>query len=120
MIWVGNDIVQVDRIRKLIEDHGDRAIRHLFTSDEVRYCESKPAPSMHYAGRFAGKEAVKKAFMAYDKKLIIPMNRINIVHTDDGPPEVRLPSLIDSDYRLSLSISHTDDLATAVAVLEVV
>ncbi len=118
MIWLGNDIVRVERIQKLIVSFGDKAIRHIFTEDEKNYCSSKASPFVHYAGRFAGKEAVKKALLSFNNELLIPLNKINICPVENGPPQVLLGNLIEGDFRISLSISHTDEYATAVAVLE--
>jgi holo-[acyl-carrier protein] synthase len=60
-IFIGTDIVDVSRIRQLIDDHPDRFIERTYTDKEQSYCAGKSDPSVHYSGRFAAKEAIKKA-----------------------------------------------------------
>jgi holo-[acyl-carrier protein] synthase len=56
---VGVDLIEIERIRRALERPGfkDRC----FTEAEQAYCDAKPNPPQHYAGRFAAKEAVGKA-----------------------------------------------------------
>jgi holo-[acyl-carrier protein] synthase len=58
---VGVDLIEIERIRVALARHGDSFKRRCFTDDEIAYCDSKPNPPQHYAGRFAAKEAVGKA-----------------------------------------------------------
>jgi holo-[acyl-carrier protein] synthase len=56
---VGVDLIEIERIRRALERPGFR--ERCFTEAERAYCDAKPNPAQHYAGRFAGKEAVGKA-----------------------------------------------------------
>src|SRR5205823_14783374 len=57
----GIDIVETDRIRQLVERHGQRFIDRVFTPGEHQYCQLNPKRYYeHLAGRFAAKEAVLK------------------------------------------------------------
>src|SRR5438552_16802463 len=56
---VGVDLIEIERIRRALERPGFR--ERCFTAAERDYCDSKPNPAQHYAGRFAAKEAVGKA-----------------------------------------------------------
>jgi holo-[acyl-carrier protein] synthase len=58
-VRVGVDLIEIDRIRRALDRPGFR--ERCFTEAERTYCDSKPNPAQHYAGRFAGKEAVGKA-----------------------------------------------------------
>ena len=58
---VGVDLIEIDRIRRALARHGRSFAERCFTEAERAYCDSKPNPSQHYAGRFAAKEAVGKA-----------------------------------------------------------
>ena len=58
---VGVDLIEIERIRRALERHGDGFKERCFTEAERAYCDSKPNPPQHYAGRFAAKEAVGKA-----------------------------------------------------------
>src|SRR4029453_5935275 len=57
----GTDIIEVVRIGKMIERHGELFLNRVFTEDEVRYCQRRKEYTQHYAGRWAAKEAVMKA-----------------------------------------------------------
>ena len=56
---IGVDLIEIDRIRRALERPGFR--ERVFTEAERAYCDSRPNPAQHYAGRFAGKEAIGKA-----------------------------------------------------------
>jgi holo-[acyl-carrier protein] synthase len=58
---IGIDVVEVSRIASSIERHGDLFLRKLFTPAERAYCDKHKTPALHYAARFAAKEAVSKA-----------------------------------------------------------
>ncbi len=58
---IGIDVVEVERIASAIERHGEPFLTKLFTPDERTYCDAQKKPALHYAARFAAKEAVSKA-----------------------------------------------------------
>ena len=58
---IGIDLVEVPRIREMLERHGQRFKERTFTADEIAYCDACADPAMHYAARFAAKEAAAKA-----------------------------------------------------------
>jgi len=58
---IGIDVAEVERIAAAIERHGEAFLTRLFTPAERSYCDSKKSPALHYAARFAAKEAVAKA-----------------------------------------------------------
>jgi holo-[acyl-carrier protein] synthase len=60
-VRVGVDLIEIDRVRRALERHGDGFRDRCFTAGERAYCDSKANPAQHYAGRFAAKEAVGKA-----------------------------------------------------------
>src|ERR687883_891932 len=57
---VGVDLIEIERIRRALDRHAGFRER-CFTEAERAYCDSRANPAQHYAGRFAGKEAVGKA-----------------------------------------------------------
>ena len=119
MIYIGTDIIQISRIGKLISDKGQRFLSHVFTENEQSSCNAKASPHIHYGGKFAAKEAVKKALLSSNEKNIIPFCSIEIQNRVDGAPEVILNKDIGCLVNLQVSISHTDEYATATAILEV-
>src|SRR5262249_9365624 len=58
---IGIDVVQNDRIRQSIERFGDRFLNRVFTEAEIKYCSASGVFEIHYAARFAAKEAAFKA-----------------------------------------------------------
>ena len=119
MIYIGTDIVKISRINKLISDKGQRFLSHVFTENEQSICNAKASPYIHYGGKFAAKEAVKKALLSSNKKKNIPLSSIEIQNEVDGAPKVILNDDIGCAGNLQVSISHTDDYATATAILEI-
>ena len=61
IVGIGTDIVEIVRIARMIERHGDLFLNRVFTQEEVRYCQRRKNSYQHYAGRWAAKEAVLKA-----------------------------------------------------------
>lgn len=58
---IGIDVVEVERIASAIARHGEPFLARLFTDAERGYCAAQKRPELHYAARFAAKEAVSKA-----------------------------------------------------------
>lgn len=120
---VGIDLVAVDRIARLIASHPDRALERLLTPDERAYCLGMAVPARHVAARVAAKEAVYKALQGSEDARGIGWREIEVVRDERGRPSVRLTgraatrlSLIGASQVL-LSLTHTDDIAGAMAVL---
>jgi len=59
----GIDLVEVARIRRIFEEHGQHFLDRVFTAAEQQYCSAKLKKRYfeHLAARFAAKEAVLKA-----------------------------------------------------------
>ena len=113
-IFIGTDIVEIDRINKLLLRFGDLFKNKIFTFSEKEYCESKLSPSLHYAGRFAAKESIIKAVKSSGYKNPIPFKEIEILSSDLGAPIVDLHFI--SEWECKVSISHTKFYATASAL----
>ena len=113
MIYVGTDIVEVDRIRNNLENNPVRFLNKVFTDKEVDYCNSKSDPAIHFSGRFAAKEAVKKALLSSGAISQISLSQIQIV-SDNNIPKVEV--LMSRSFSIRLSISHTDSFATSTAI----
>ena len=115
--FIGTDIVAVSRIQNIIHKHSDRFKKHTFTENEKKYCDLKPNPAIHYAGRFAAKEAIKKAL--YSSKIInsIDFVDIEILNSDSGAPEVLLSHHELNNFHVKISISHIEEYAIAFALV---
>ncbi|MFH1853341.1 MAG: holo-ACP synthase [Candidatus Neomarinimicrobiota bacterium] len=117
--FVGTDIVSVPRIADILKKYPGSFRRHAYSPIEVEYCDSMPQPDIHYAGRFAAKEAVKKALLASGAVDNLPLNRIEIIRSGSGAPLVRIDQENASRLDCKVSIAHTGDYATATALLRV-
>ena len=112
--FIGTDIVEVDRINKLLLRSGELFKNKVFTTREQNYCDSKSTPSIHYAGRFAAKESIIKAVKSSGYKKPIPFKDIEILSSDSGAPIVYLYFKLECECKVS--ISHTESFATAFAL----
>jgi holo-[acyl-carrier protein] synthase len=115
--FIGTDIVAVSRIENIIQQYSDRFKKHVFTSNEKSYCDLKANPSIHYAGRFAAKEAVKKAIYSLGVTNSINFIDIEIISSVSGAPKVKLSNIDLDNILVKISISHTDEFATAFALV---
>ena len=61
VLGVGTDLIEVERVRSSLEQHGDRFLEKVFTPVEREYCQGMADPAPHLAARFAAKEAIAKA-----------------------------------------------------------
>src|SRR5438045_3215668 len=89
VVGLGLDLVEVSRIRALLEKSGDRFKERVFTDAEVLYCDSCADGAMHYAARFAAKEAVAKA-LGTGFTSGVTWRDIEVLRSDGGVPSVRL------------------------------
>ena len=117
--FIGTDIVSVVRIEKIIQKHPQRFIERTYTPIEIKYCDSKAAPPIHFAGRFAAKEAIKKALLSSGIVSNIDFAAIEIISSESGAPEVKLNHPLLDQIICKVSISHTDETAIAFALVRV-
>ena len=115
---IGTDIGSVKRIALLLQEHDDRSKVIIFSRNEIIYCDGKANASIHYAGSFAAKEAIKQCFSSSDLTDKWGLNKIEIISSENGAPVVS--AVCDYKYAdLIVSISHESDYAIAVAMLVV-
>lgn len=113
---IGSDIVEVSRIKRLRERYGARFLQKVYTRGETAYCESKSKPEVHFAGRFAAKEAIAKAVYQSGHNDVIPLSDIEILNDPEGRPQVSFLSSIKGNCMVT--ISHEQSMAIAFAVLD--
>ncbi len=118
ILGLGNDILEIDRIRGSIERHGLHFLNRLFSQKEQDYCYKFQDPSPHFAGRFCAKEAVAKAlgtgFGAH-----LSWHDLEILNDEHGKPSVFLSAQIRLKYNnpvILITISHCTAYATATAI----
>ena len=112
----GIDIIEIDRIKKSIEELGDKFLDKIYSKKEIEYCESKnKAKYQHYAARFAAKEAIFKAISCRLKdKFEITWKDAEILNDENGKPYVHiLTDKIKNLENIDISISHCKEYAVA-------
>ena len=121
IIGLGTDIIECERIARMLTRHGERFTNHVYTDEEVRYCSGKKVTEQHFAGRWAAKEAVLKAF-GTGWIAGIAWRDVEIVIQPGGKPAVRLHrGAAEKAAELGIaevliSISHCKSHATATAI----
>jgi holo-[acyl-carrier protein] synthase len=122
VLGVGCDLCDVERVRGVWTRQGERFLEVTFTEAERAYCLKMRDPSPYLAARFAAKEAVAKAF-GTGIGAELGWQSIEVIHNERGAPGVRLDArgaallATRGASGVMLTLSHTDTLAMAVAVL---
>ncbi|HEY2953247.1 MAG TPA: holo-ACP synthase [Verrucomicrobiae bacterium] len=123
ILGTGIDIIEVARIRASYEKFGDRFLNRILRPDEIAYCLSHKQPAPFLAARFAAKEAISKAF-GTGLGQHLGWQDMEVGRKASGEPFVILHDggQILLQHRggriVHLSLSHTDNYAAAVAILE--
>ena len=118
---LGVDIVEIERIKKALLKY-ERFERRIFTQDERKYCQSKQDPALHYAARFAAKEAVSKALGS--GKVGMKWTDIEVKRDSRGKPFITLSGGAAKqaqengicDVEVSLSFNKSNAVASAIAI----
>jgi holo-[acyl-carrier protein] synthase len=123
ILGTGIDLVENARFRDVLSRWDERFLARVFLDQEREYCWKKAFPAQHFAGRFAIKEAVAKAFMTGIGSHFGWLDIEVVRNPATGAPSVALHGKA-ADYaravgvtRILVSISHTRDYAVASAVL---
>jgi len=117
----GIDLVDRPRIAQMVQRHGERFLKRVFTSGERNYAEKNKDAIEKLAGRFAAKEAILK-LMGTGWRGKIAWTDIEVLNNAAGQPEVTLrgevKTLADKFgiEHISVSITHTANFAIASAV----
>ena len=118
---IGIDVVEVDRIGSAIERHGEAFLARVFTAAEREYCGAKKQSTLHFAARFAGKEAVSKAF-GTGIGANASLRDIEILNDAAGAPQVQLSGAAgrfaeaQGITKVRISLTHARDYAAANAL----
>ncbi len=120
VIGLGIDIIEIDRIQSSIEKYGDKFLNKIYTQNEINYCLGKKNKYQHLAARFAAKEAVYKALESGWEKGTTWQD-IEIFNEPSGMPYAKLSGKLQKflaeDKSLKISMSHSRDYVTCVAII---
>ena len=117
-LYIGTDLVDIDRIELSIEKYQNKFLDKIFSIKEQNYCRSKSQPSIHYAGRFAAKEAVIKSIKSSGFDKPIEFKSIIILNKSDGSPYCILDLSFNGSVKVSISHTKTHAIAFAIAELK--
>lgn len=120
----GIDLVEIDRIEKILKRSGERFTGRVYSEDEIEYCQKRARPATHFAARFAAKEAFLKSIgVGFAGK--IALKDIEVLTDQQGKPYFNINDSMKTILNrwgdtpvVHLSITHTGKNAAAVVVLE--
>ena len=123
IIGIGIDVIQNERIAQSIERFGDRFLKRIFTEGETAYCKACARPEIHYAARWAAKEAAFKA-LGTGWATGVGWKDVDVHRLPSGQPELhfhgealtRATALGAGRFFVSLTHDHT--VSAAIVILE--
>ena len=124
IIGIGSDLIDVRRIGKVIERHGDRFLDRIFTTSERARAERRAKSVETYAKRFAAKEACSKA-LGTGFRAGVFWRDLGVVNLPSGKPTLvltgnaakRLAAITPPGMRAQIDLSLTDDHPQAQAIV---
>jgi holo-[acyl-carrier protein] synthase len=129
IIGIGNDLIDIRRVEKVIDKHGERFINRIFTDVEIRKSERRRQRVASYAKRFAAKEACSKA-LGTGMNAGVFWRDMGVVNLPGGKPTMeltggaarRLAALVPPGHRPEIHLTITDEfpLAQAIVIIEAV
>jgi len=117
-LGLGNDIIEIERIKEAHSERGQAFLDRLFTEKEQSYCLAQNDPYPRLAGRFAAKEAISKA-LGCGFGADIAWKDIEILADESGKPIVHLTGDLARRFdhpSILVTISHCKAYASAVAL----
>ena len=121
--YLGTDIVELERIKKIHEKHGENFINKVYTPEERAHISSLRSPTSFLSGRWAAKEAIYK-LLATELNAGVAWQEIDIGKSESGAPVVTLKGKAKEIAErknigpITLSISHCRNYAVAYAMAE--
>lgn len=118
---IGIDVVEVGRIEDAMTKLGAAFLDRLFTKDEQEYCEKQKRPALHFAARFAAKEAVSKALGTGIGEQTGWLD-MEVERAESGAPKMvftgRAADFLASQdiNEVQISLSHAKEYAAANAI----
>ncbi|PWL18201.1 holo-ACP synthase [Falsochrobactrum shanghaiense] len=127
IIGIGSDLIDIRRVEKTLEKHGDRFRQRVFTPVEQAKSEGRKQRAASYAKRFAAKEACAKALGTGISHGVF-WRDMGVVNLPSGKPTMQLTGgaaqqlqrLLPKGMRAAIHLTITDDfpLAQAFVIIE--
>ena len=124
ILGIGIDVIQNDRIRESLEKFGDRFINRIYTEGEQQYCKKCANPAIHFAARFAAKEAAFKA-LGTGWAAGVKWKDVEVERLASGKPELHLHgealerAKSMGAARFHVSLTHDQLVSVAVVIFDV-
>lgn len=124
IVGLGMDLVEIARVARMVERHGEHMLARMFTLHERRYAHARSEPARHLAGRIAAKEAAFKALAGNAQARTIGWRDMEVDVRADGAPELHFHGAAAERARelnvarALLTITHSEGMAAAVVILE--
>ncbi len=122
LFGIGIDVVETARVQSSIDEFGEKFLNRIFTEAEREYCEKHKKSILHFAARFAAKEAVAKALgTGIGKEMAF--KEIQVEKKASGEPTILLTGNAKAFAEknninlIKVSISHAEHYAAANAVV---
>ena len=121
IIGLGLDATDIRRIVATIERYGDRFVERIFTAGEIAYSRRRRQPAIHFAGRFAAKEAAMKALGTGHSHGVL-WRDVEVLRRG-GPPQLQFHGGAGRRFKKMggrsslLTITHSEDLAMAQVMI---
>jgi holo-[acyl-carrier protein] synthase len=129
ILGIGSDLIDIRRIEKTIERHGERFIARIFTQTERAKAERRANRIDTYAKRFAAKEACAKA-LGTGLRLGVFWRDMGVVNLPSGRPTMRLTggalkrlqAITPSGFEARIDVTLTDEgpMAQALVIISAV
>lgn len=121
-VTTGIDIIEVDRIKDIIEETKEVFLNKIYTQNEIDYSEKSNVHKYEkYAARFAAKEAVYKALDILDNT-DINWKDIEVINKDTGRPYIKLNGALEKYNEIidsiDISLSHIAETAISSVVVK--
>ena len=124
ILGVGTDLVNIERIRKVLDRFGERFEKRVFSNQEIQRSRKKYDSSSSYAKRWAAKEACSKA-LGIGLRMGISWKEMHIVNLTSGKPELviegkakdYLLAMTPKGYTPKINVSLSDDFPWAQAIV---
>jgi holo-[acyl-carrier protein] synthase len=122
IIGIGNDTVDIRRVEKVLERHGERFTVRVFTDIEIRKSDGRKMRAASYAKRFAAKEACSKALGTGMRGGVVNLRSGKPTMALTGGAAERLAALTPPGHRPQIHVTITDDFpfAQAFVIIEAV
>lgn len=124
IIGLGNDLIDIRRVEKVLQRFGERFRHRVFTEIERKKSDRRAQAAASYAKRFAAKEACAKA-LGTGIRSGVYWRDIGVVNLPSGQPTIQLTGgalahlekLVPTGYHARIHLTLTDDFPLAQAIV---